>query len=63
VHFHIGNNAQPNSLSKGFTDLFGEQGEQNVGHGMEPMAMHITEEMGIIQFDVMPSQRFSGDDC
>lgn len=63
VHFHIGNNAQPNSTPKGFTNFFGEQGEQNVGHGIEPMAMHITEEMGIIQFDVMPSQRFSGDDC
>lgn len=63
VHFHIGNNAQPNSTPKGFTNFFGEQGEQNVGHGIEPMAMHITEEMGIIQFDVIPSQRFSGDDC
>jgi hypothetical protein len=63
VHFHIGNNGQPNSPPKGFTNLFGEQGEQNVGHGMEPTTVHTTEEMGIIQFGVMRSQWFSEDDC
>lgn len=40
VHFHVGNNPQPNSPPKTFTDFFGEQGEQNVGHSMEPMAVH-----------------------
>lgn len=62
VHFHIGNSAQPNSTPRDFTNLFGEQGEQNVGHGMEPTTVHITE-TGIIQFGVMRSQRFSGDVC
>lgn len=37
VHFCVGNNPQPNSPSKSFTNLFGEQGEQNVGYGIERM--------------------------
>ncbi|KAG1814462.1 hypothetical protein EV424DRAFT_1541416 [Suillus variegatus] len=37
VHFCVGNNPQPSSPSKSFTNLFGEQGEQNVGYGIERM--------------------------
>ncbi|KAG1784964.1 uncharacterized protein HD556DRAFT_1314632 [Suillus plorans] len=37
VHFCVGNNPQPHSPSKSFTNLFGEQGEQNVGYGIEQM--------------------------
>ncbi|KAG2053307.1 hypothetical protein BDR06DRAFT_460710 [Suillus hirtellus] len=37
VHFRVGNNPQSISPSKSFTDLFGEQGEQNVGYGIERM--------------------------
>ncbi|KAG2087200.1 uncharacterized protein F5147DRAFT_841483 [Suillus discolor] len=35
VHFRVGNNSQPSSPLKSFTDLFGE--EQNVGYGIESM--------------------------
>ncbi|KAG2053308.1 hypothetical protein BDR06DRAFT_956601 [Suillus hirtellus] len=59
VHFHVGSNPQPDSPQKPFTILFGEQGEQNVNHSMEPMI----EETEIIQFDVTRGQRLSGDDC
>ncbi|KAG1784614.1 uncharacterized protein HD556DRAFT_1302064 [Suillus plorans] len=37
VHFRVGNNPQPSSPSKSFTNLFGEQGEQNVGYVIERM--------------------------
>ncbi|KAG1869673.1 hypothetical protein C8R48DRAFT_597627 [Suillus tomentosus] len=37
VHFCVGNNPQPSSPSKSFTNLFGEQGEQNMGYGIERM--------------------------
>ncbi|KAG1743445.1 hypothetical protein EDB19DRAFT_1907088 [Suillus lakei] len=63
VHFHVGNNPQPNRPPKGFTDPPGERGERIVGHSMEPMTLHIMEGTEIIQFDVMRSQRLSGDDC
>ncbi|KAG1895481.1 uncharacterized protein F5891DRAFT_668859 [Suillus fuscotomentosus] len=59
VHFHVGNNPQPTSPPKPFTILFGERGEQNVSHSMEPMI----EETEIIRFDVTRSRRLSGDDC
>ncbi|KAG1895482.1 uncharacterized protein F5891DRAFT_1252022 [Suillus fuscotomentosus] len=37
IHFRVGVNLQPSSPSKSFTNLFGEQGEQNVGYGIERM--------------------------
>ncbi|KAG2149067.1 uncharacterized protein EDB93DRAFT_1143449 [Suillus bovinus] len=59
VHFHVGSNPQSNSSPKPFTNLSEERREHNVGYSMKPM----TREAEIIQFDVMRSQRLSGDDC